>query len=468
MSQSEPSRFPAAADLVPARVGGWRTWLGRHWLVVLVVVAVASGATGVAAGLLLRSPADLAASAQAPTPTLITAEVDERVLIDAFAVDVELVAEHSISVSPAGQAQRSGDGGDGKDEATSPRSAGAGASTTAVITKLPVGVGDTVTAGALILEVSGRPVIALTGAIPAYRDLAPGASGPDVTQLQQALAEQGLLTASQVDGVYGVATSEAVSRLYRGLGHAAPSTDGGSGEDGKALRDARAAVRRAREAVDAVQEEGASTAPDPTSLTTARSTLLDAQADLADLEARTGVILPRSEVVFLPGGRATVMSVSGQVGQEAGQEIVSLGAGELVLRGEAATSQAADLSIGATASVDALGDGVACHVTALDPVESGRTQVTIGCKTELDPATLSGRLTARLIRKSTGASVLCVPVGALIERGDGTTTLITLTGADTLTRIEVTVGLEADGCIEVRPKEPGALTADSVVVVGGQ
>lgn len=467
MTSADPSRTPAAGDVVPAHAGGWRAWLGRYWLAVLVVAAVVSGATGVAVGLLLRSPADVAASAQPPTPTLMTAEVDERVLVDAFSMDVELVSEHAVSIGPAGQVQQGSDG-DGKDEATSPRSVGTGGSTEAVITQLPAGVGDTVAAGALVLEVSGRPVIALTGDLPAYRDLAPGASGPDVTQLQQALAAQGLLPGSQVDGVYGAATSEAVSRLYSSLGYTAPSTDGGSGEDGKALREASAAVRRAREAVDAVQEEGASTAPDRASLTTARSTLLDAQADLADLKARTGVILPRSEVVFLPGGRATVMSVSGQVGQEAGQEIVSLGAGELVLRGEATTSQAAALSIGAAAAVDALGDGVACQVTALDTVESARTQVTIGCEAGLDPTALSGRLTARLTRAATATSVLCVPIGAVSERGDGTTTLITLTGTDTLTRIEVTVGLEADGYIEVRPKDPDALTAGSVVIVGGQ
>lgn len=463
-TEVESSRPHAIDDAAPARDRRRRAWLNKHWLIVLVVVALVSGTVGTAAGFLLKSPADLAASAQAPTPSLITAEVDERVLVDSFEIDTELVSEQTIGIGPTGQTQQDSASGD---DDTDAGSASDNNPTTPVITKLPVGVGDTVSAGAVVLELSGRPIIALTGDIPSYRDLAPGASGPDVTQLQQALLAQGLLADSQVDGVYGSATSDALSQLYSRLGYTAQSTDDGSGEDAKALRDARAVVRQAQDAVTAAKQDGDSAA-DSTSLTTAQSALEDAQADLADVEARIGVVLPRSEVVFLPGDSATVLSVSGQVGQEAGQEVVSLGAGDLVLRGKTTTGQAAGLSVGATANVDVLGDDANCSVTALDEADAERTLVTIGCDTDLDPAALSGTVVARLTRDSTGTSVLCVPIGAVSERGDGTTTVITLTGTDTLTRVEVTVGLEADGYVEIRPNDPDALTGDSVVVVGGQ
>lgn len=465
-TEVESSRPRAIDDAASARDGRRRAWLNRRWPIGLVVVALVSGTVGTAVGLLLKSPADLAASAQAPTPSLITAEVDERVLVDSFEIDTELVSEQTIGIGATGQTQQ--DSASGDEDDTDAGSASDSNPTTPVITKLPVGVGDTVSAGAVVLELSGRPIIALAGAIPSYRDLAPGASGPDVTQLQQALLAQGLLADSQVDGVYGSATSDAVSQLYSRLGYTAQSTDDGSGEDAKALRDARAAVRQAQDAVTAAEQEDGDAAADSTSLTTARAALADARADLADVEARIGVVLPRSEVVFIPEGSATVLSVSGQVGQEAGQEVVSLGAGDLVLRGKTTTGQAAGLSVGATASVDALGDGASCSVTALDEVDAERTRVTVGCDTDLDPAALSGTVVARLTRESTGTSVLCVPIGAVSERGDGTTTVITLTGTDTLTRVEVTVGLEADGYVEIRPNDPDALTRDSVVVVGGQ
>lgn len=466
MTETEASRSDTSDDLGPAPDGG-RSWLRGHWLPALVVVAVVSGAVGIAAGLLLKSPEDIAASAAAPTPSLITAEVEERVLVNAVDVDVELVSEHTIGVGPTGQAQQGGDRNKAG-EGSHTGSASGRHPTADVITGLPVSVGDAVEAGSAVVELSGRPVIALTGTIPPYRDLVPAASGPDVTQLQQALVAQGLLSDSQVDGVYGPATSDAVSQLYSRLGYTAPTTDGGSGEDAKALRDARAAVRQAQDAVTAAGQQGGAAAADSMSLATAQAALADAQADLADIEARTGVILPRSEVVFVPGGSATVLSVSGQIGQEAAQEVLSLGAGELVLRGKVVASQAASLSVGASATVGGLGGSATCRVTALDPADSGRTQVTIGCDTDLDPTALAGTVTARITRATTATTVLCVPVGAVSENADGTTTVITVTGTDTLTRIEVVVGLEADGYVEVRPKDPGALTGDSVVVVGGR
>lgn len=475
MTETEASRSDTSDDLGPAPDGG-RSWLRGHWLPALVVVAVVSGAVGITAGLLLKSPEDIAASAAAPTPSLITAEVEERVLVNAVDVDVELVSEHTIGVGPTGQAQQGGPTGqaqqsgdrDKAGEGSHTGSASGRNPTADVITGLPVSVGDAVEAGSAVVELSGRPVIALTGTIPPYRDLVPAASGPDVTQLQQALVAQGLLSDSQVDGVYGPATSDAVSQLYSRLGYTAPTTDGGSGEDAKALRDARAAVRQAQDAVTAAGQQGGTAAADSMSLATAQAALADAQADLADIEARTGVILPRSEVVFVPGGRATVLSVSGQIGQEAAQEVLSLGAGELVLRGKVVASQAASLSVGVSATVGELGGSATCRVTALDPADSGRTQVTIGCDTDLDPTALAGTVTARITRATTATTVLCVPVGAVSENADGTTTVITVTGTDTLTRIEVVVGLEADGYVEVRPKDPGALTGDSVVVVGGR
>ena len=475
MTETEASLSDTSDDLGPAPDGG-RSWLRGHWLPALVVVAVVSGAVGITAGLLLKSPEDIAASAAAPTPSLITAEVEERVLVNAVDVDVELVSEHTIGVGPTGQAQQGGptgqaqQGGD-RDKAGEGSHTGSASGrnpTADVITGLPVSVGDAVEAGSAVVELSGRPVIALTGTIPPYRDLVPAASGPDVTQLQQALVAQGLLSDSQVDGVYGPATSDAVSQLYSRLGYTAPTTDGGSGEDAKALRDARAAVRQAQDAVTAAGQQGGTAAADSMSLATAQAALTDAQADLADIEARTGVILPRSEVVFVPGGSATVLSVSGQIGQQAAQEVLSLGGGELVLRGKVVASQAASLSVGASATVGELGGSATCRVTALDPADSGRTQVTIGCDTDLDPTALAGTVTARITRATTATTVLCVPVGAVSENADGTTTVITVTGTDTLTRIEVVVGLEADGYVEVRPNDPGALTGDSVVVVGGR
>jgi peptidoglycan hydrolase-like protein with peptidoglycan-binding domain len=60
----------------------------------------------------------------------------------------------------------------------------------ATITRLPE-QGETVTRGEKLYWVNERPVTLLLGAIPMYRDLAPGASGSDVKQLEANLAKLG-------------------------------------------------------------------------------------------------------------------------------------------------------------------------------------------------------------------------------------------------------------------------------------
>ena len=45
--------------------------------------------------------------------------------------------------------------------------------------------------GDVVMTVDGRPVFALPGVVPMHRDLAPGDDGPDVGQLEQALAGEG-------------------------------------------------------------------------------------------------------------------------------------------------------------------------------------------------------------------------------------------------------------------------------------
>ena len=81
-----------------------------------------------------------------------------------------------------------------------------------VITWLPA-VGADITAGQPLMSVDAQPVILLHGALPAWRDLAPGMpDGPDVQQLEAALHALGYGTKSDhyPDGHWGWQTSDAV------------------------------------------------------------------------------------------------------------------------------------------------------------------------------------------------------------------------------------------------------------------
>lgn len=78
--------------------------------------------------------------------------------------------------------------------------------------------GTAVTApGDVLYTVDLRPVVAGRGPVPAFRDLAEGIRGPDVSQLQGLLLETGYLRA-EPDGVFGAGTMQAVRAWQRDLG----------------------------------------------------------------------------------------------------------------------------------------------------------------------------------------------------------------------------------------------------------
>ncbi len=87
-----------------------------------------------------------------------------------------------------------------------------------VITGIDVAAGDEVIEGQRVVEVSGRPVFVMTGAVPVYRTLRPGMTGEDVTQLQQALTRLGCAVIDE-PGVYGDSTKACVAQLYNDAGY---------------------------------------------------------------------------------------------------------------------------------------------------------------------------------------------------------------------------------------------------------
>lgn len=173
---------------------------------VVILVAVASllsAGLGLAAGWFVRSPAQVAADTAPPERSLLTAQVTEGPIDDPLLV--------TGTVSPGGVREFS---------PVPP------ADVVAVVTKLPVPVGQSVRAGSVLIEVSDRPVIYLTAAIPMIRDLRMGDTGPDVARLQEALSAW---DAPPADGVFGPGTARALRTMYEAAGYMAP-------DDSPALR----------------------------------------------------------------------------------------------------------------------------------------------------------------------------------------------------------------------------------------
>ncbi len=84
------------------------------------------------------------------------------------------------------------------------------------ITSIEVAEGAMVDAGAVLYRVNLRPVVVAQGTVPAFRDLAEGAVGDDVTQLQNFLVAQGLLR--EATGTFRGETTAAVRAWQASLG----------------------------------------------------------------------------------------------------------------------------------------------------------------------------------------------------------------------------------------------------------
>lgn len=90
-----------------------------------------------------------------------------------------------------------------------------------VVTGTPVDPGSSVESGDVVLEVNGRPIIGYAGDFPFYRDLTYGDQGPDVKQLQLALADLGYEI--DADGEFGAETSRALKEAYEIVGYEVPT-----------------------------------------------------------------------------------------------------------------------------------------------------------------------------------------------------------------------------------------------------
>ncbi|MEU9298425.1 peptidoglycan-binding domain-containing protein [Streptomyces sp. NPDC048266] len=198
----------------------------RRWLALIAAGAIALTGAGFGASLLIKSPAQAAADSRPPAPSVITAPVEYRTLASSVVLRGTVVAGQSVEITPGGAA----DGG------------------IPTVSKLPLKAGDEVRAGRLLVEISGRPVIALQGTVPLYRDLKPGAQGSDVGRLQDALQRLGHSTSPDNRGRFGEGTKSAVTALYDALGYE-PVPVGGA-EGSVAVTSAEAQVTAAERTLD--------------------------------------------------------------------------------------------------------------------------------------------------------------------------------------------------------------------------
>jgi peptidoglycan hydrolase-like protein with peptidoglycan-binding domain len=456
----------------------------RRLFVALAVASALLATGGVVAATYVKSPGQLAAETKAPPLSMITATVEKRVLSDTVVARGSVEASSQFQVTPLG-------GGQG--------------AAVQVVTAVHVKAGDPVRAGEVLLEVSGRPLIALPGAVPIYRDLKPGDHGTDVAQLQAALKSLGYPTTGDDGGRFGPATKQAVASMYAHLGFDHPVT----GVDDQAkLKTAQQAVDAAQRQVDALgaQIHAASGTPATaspggksgasgggeslaTQLAYAKKALLSAQDDYRTTVDTTGPMIPISEAVFLPAFPAQVTAFTAKVGDPVKAPLITLSTGRLGVHSQMTPDRAALLKPGMPVeiTVTATGKHVAGKVAAIGEPSASDAQadggqgggsgggaltsrVTIDAVEDLGPEWAGKDVQLTVTSASSGADVLVVPLSAVSTGADGVASVVKAakdaSGPPTR-RVQVVAGLTGGGFVQVTPVRAGELAQGDQVLVSG-
>ena len=234
---------------------------GLSVTIVVLVVAVSAGA-GWWLGRGIRSPAQIAAEAEPPEASLITVQVERTELSANVITRADVGYDDPAILSLGGSL--------------------GGVTGSLVVTAVPER-GEELTEGESVIEIAGRPVFLLEGPIPVFRDMRPGAVGPDVLQVEQSLARLGFLS-GEADQVWNDDTEAAVEAWYQDRGYQA---NGISEQEETALKTARNRVKTADDALRSARKAltDAEEGPTETQVRQARAAVASAQANWDGIDA---------------------------------------------------------------------------------------------------------------------------------------------------------------------------------------
>lgn len=383
-------------------------------LILVTAAACLMSIGGLIGALWVRSPADIAARSQAPPPTVLTATVQKQV------VQVTLVTRGTITTG-------------GQVQAAPQVIPGAVRN---VVTALDVHVGSKVHDGEVLVGISGQPVFVLIGPLPAWRNLVPGDKGPDVTELQQALAGLGFGLGSDTLGTYGPGTSAGVAAFYRSIGY--PPVEAGSATSSGGSR--------------RVQQYE----------------------------------VPADQVLFVPSLPATVAAIAGPVGSIATDPVVTLNIGKPRLLVQLDPSSRASVHAGETvyASDDATGWHANGRVTSVGSVvtpsssssgppssSSASGSSTAAPYVPVDVRLPSGapasevgeNVQVAIVTAKTRAAVLAVPEAAIRTDPSGQDYVLRLGPGGHETRVDVKAGLSGGGMVAITAARGSLIAGDKVV-----
>ncbi len=280
-----------------------------RWLAIWIAACVVCAIAAFLAGRLVRSPWDAAEENSRADP-VVTAPVQTRTYTPPVAEAAGVAAAGTaVKVAPV-VAEAAG----------------------VVVTAHHREPGAVLRSGQVLMEVNGRPIVALALPFRLYRDLHPEDSGADVRAVQQALQTIGFYSGA-VDGSYGVGTARAVRDLFRSVGMAPPLVPP---EAADALAEARSVLRKVQASPPGGKEE----------------TLAAARQAVADAELAAATPLPMAEIQAVDAAGSEVVSVLpvGAVPSE-DNSVATLRAGVLTVTARVGVKDAAVFARGVTVQV---------------------------------------------------------------------------------------------------------------------
>jgi peptidoglycan hydrolase-like protein with peptidoglycan-binding domain len=343
---------------------------------------VLGGATVLAAvtatGAVIALPGARHASLAAAQPLAGTATVEKRELAAMISVDGTLTYRARSDGSPYAVIN----------------------SASGTYTELPA-AGQVISQGQVLYRVNDSPVVLLYGSTPAYRTLSPGATGPDVAELNTDLAALGYATPSQLSRTsasFGSATATAVEKLQAALG----VTQTGTLTLGQAVFEPTA-VR-----VTTVSAQPGGSAQTGETVLQGSSTTREVQVAL-DASQQTSVAVGDKVSITLPNNQTTPGVVS-SVGTVATCPSSSGSGGSGSSSAASGTDTCSSASSGSSTTPT-----ITVDVTPSDPAATGtwdQAPVQVGITTASVPDAVVVPVTALLARPGGGYAVEVVGAGA--------------------------------------------------------
>lgn len=447
-----------------------KAWLSRHPLLGLTMVAGLALVTGLGLSRLVISENQAAVDAEPPAYTALTAPVMLLPLQSTAPVDATIDYETSLALKPSAP-----------NDGSIP-----------IVTAIHAKQGDSVEAGSAILEVAGRPTFVLPGAINAYRTMGPGATGPDVAQLNQALRALGY-DVPQDGTSFSSDTQNAVEAFYRDRGYATTVVgreEAAAAEQGlvaaeRAERAASIALERAERELEAVSPKSSDRNTRDTAAVAAkdavedaRQALEDASADLVQAQetldaarSKAGPEIPVGEVAFVPSLPATLTAISVTTGADASEATFTLSSGALVAKATVSQAVAPKLTPDLSATIITT-DGTQVEATLLQPVASKAQdtgaptwEVTARPNTPLPDSLLQQPVRLLIQLETSEENHLQVPEAAVQTHADGRN-YVEVAGEEGPKRVEVAISGSGDGNVAITPVEgaPDIHEGDEVII----